>query len=100
MVLKFSQGNDIPLQVSLAHGGVAVAGLAVLFVVVSDGGDMASKVALGAYILAALGGCTIFLMGRLFKKPVPGLMITGHALIALTGCTAIRWATYAAFTGA
>jgi len=57
----------------------------VLFVVVIGSG-MASKVALGAYILAALGGCTIFLMGRLLKKPTPGL-IMGHALIAVTGCT-------------
>ena len=35
MVLKFSQGNDIPLSISITHGAAAVAGLAVLFVVVS-----------------------------------------------------------------
>ena len=100
MVLKFSQGNDIPLPVSLAHGAAAAAGLAVLFVVVSDGGGMASQVALGAYVLAALGGSTIFILGRLLKKPIPGLMITGHALIAVIGCSAISWASYTAFAGA
>jgi len=31
MVLKFSQRNDIPLPVSVAHGAASVAGLAVLF---------------------------------------------------------------------
>ena len=89
MVLKFSQGNDIPLPASFTHGATAVTGLAVLFLVVSDGSGTASKVALGAHVLAALGGYTIFIMGRLLKKPIPSLMITGHALIAVTGCTAI-----------
>jgi len=100
MVLKFSQGNDIPLPASFTHRAAAVTGLAVLFVVASDGSGTASRMALDPYILAALGGCTIFIMGRLLKKPIPGLMVTGHALIAVTGCTTISWASYTAFAGA
>jgi len=49
MVLKLSQGNDIPLPVSFAHGGAAVTGLAVLL---WFSAMAASKVALGAYVLA------------------------------------------------
>ncbi|MBL4606421.1 MAG: hypothetical protein JKY01_01140 [Pseudomonadales bacterium] len=98
MALKFSQEEEIPLAISLAHGGAAAAGLVVLFMLVSDGGGMASNIALAAYILAASGGISMFIMGRVLKKSVPGLMITGHALIAIAGCSAISWATYTALT--
>lgn len=97
MVYKISQKHEIPLVISLSHGGAAVLGLLVLYSIVSNDGGIAPTISLVAYVAAALGGCAIFFLGRVFKKPIPGLMVTAHALTAVVGCSAISWAAYTAF---
>ena len=42
-------------------------------------------VALGVFVLAALGGATIFVGFHLKERPLPIPLVIGHGLVAVTG---------------
>jgi hypothetical protein len=74
-----------PTWMALGHGGVAAAGLATLIYVASTQTlPTTGYLALGGFVLAALGGIGIFTLFHLREKPLPIPLVLGHGLIAVT----------------
>ena len=75
-----------PTWMALGHGVVAAAGLILLiYAAVSPGIPGLAQVALGVFVLAALGGAALFLGFHLRERPLPIPLVVGHGLIAVTG---------------
>jgi hypothetical protein len=75
-----------PLWLALGHGMGAICGVSVLgYTAATVGIPTSAQIALGCFILAALGGLTIFLLFHLKAKPLPIPLVLGHGLIAATG---------------
>jgi hypothetical protein len=75
-----------PLWLALVHGAVAATGIGLLiYAAISPGIPTLAQVALGIFILAALGGALLFLGFHLQRKALPILFVLGHGLIAATG---------------
>jgi hypothetical protein len=73
-----------PTWLALAHGLIAAVGLILLGNVwMTDGVPWLAQVAFGVFILAALGGLTMFLGYHLRNRPLPILFVTGHGLVAV-----------------
>jgi len=71
---------------ALGHGAVAATGVGLLiYAAVSPGIPTLAQVALGIFILAALGGATLFLGFHMRGKALPIPLVLGHGLIAATG---------------
>jgi hypothetical protein len=75
-----------PTWMALGHGGVAAVGLILLiYAAVSAGIPVLAQVALGVFIVAALGGATMFLGFHLRGRALPIPLVIGHGVAALTG---------------
>ena len=75
-----------PTWMALGHGAVAATGLVLLvYAAIDPGIPFTAQVALGAMVLAALGGLGIFFGFHLRAKPLPIPLIVGHGLIAASG---------------
>ena len=76
--------KPLPMPVALLHGGVAAAALVLLAVAaLGAGGAERARLALGLFVLAALGGFVLFSF-YMRKKQLPmGIMVV-HALVAVT----------------
>lgn len=75
-----------PTWMALGHGAVAVAGTGVIaYAALTTGVPLMVQIALGVFVLAALGGATIFLGFHLKEKPLPIPLMLGHGLLAATG---------------
>jgi hypothetical protein len=75
-----------PLWLALGHGAVAALGVGLLiYAAVSPGIPGLAQVALGIFILAALGGAVLLLGFHLRSKALPIPFVLGHGLIAATG---------------
>jgi hypothetical protein len=75
-----------PTWMALGHGAIAAAGLVTLiYAALTQTLPTAAQIALGCFILAALGGAMIFLLFHLRGKPLPMLLIVGHGTIAVAG---------------
>lgn len=75
-----------PTWMALGHGAVAVAGLGVLIsVVVGQEVTDLARIALGIFVIAALGGLTLFLGFHVRQRPLPIPLIVLHGLAALFG---------------
>jgi hypothetical protein len=75
-----------PLWMALGHGAVAATGVGLLiYAAMSQGIPTLAQVALGIFILAALGGAVLLLGFHLRSKPLPIPFVLGHGLIAATG---------------
>jgi len=76
-----------PLWLALGHGAVAATGVGLLiYAAISPAGIPAlAQVALGIFILAALGGAVLLLGFHLRSKALPIPFVLGHGLIAATG---------------
>jgi hypothetical protein len=75
-----------PLWLALVHGAVAATGVGLLiYAAVSPGIPTLAQVALGIFILAALGGATLLLGFHMRSKALPIPLVLGHGLIAATG---------------
>ena len=96
MVALRLRGRSLPpLGLALGHGGIAASGLAYLaYQAYSPGIPQLAQIALGIFVLAALGGAFIFVAYHLKNRALPIPIILGHGLLALTGyvllVTAIR----------
>jgi hypothetical protein len=75
-----------PLWMALGHGGVAAGGVGLLiYAAVSTGIPALAQVALGLFLLAALGGAVLLLGFHLRSKALPIPFVIGHGLVAATG---------------
>jgi len=87
MLVMCLRGADRPpTWLALGHGALAVAGLITLILAaVNDGLPQLAQIALGVFVLAALGGSFLFFGYHLKNRPLPKPIIIGHGLIAATG---------------
>jgi len=75
-----------PLWLALGHGAVAAAGVGLLiYAAISPGIPGLAQVALGIFIVAAIGGAVLLLGFHLRGKALPIPFVLGHGLIAATG---------------
>lgn len=75
-----------PIWMALAHGLIAVAALVALLLYAAQMGlPTIGKIALAAFVLAAVGGTYIFLEYHLNGVPLPLGLIFAHAAAASTG---------------
>jgi hypothetical protein len=90
------KGTPIPpTWLALGHGGVAVAGLGVLiYTAVTQVVPTLAILSLGGFMLAALGGATLFVGFHLKGKPLPILLVLGHGVIAVTSLVLLLLAIY------
>jgi hypothetical protein len=75
--------KPLPLPLALVHGALAATGIALLAAsVLGSGGPERARLALGLFVLAALGGFVLFSF-HLRKKQLPMGVVMVHALVAL-----------------
>jgi hypothetical protein len=81
-ILRFRE-KPLPLPLALVHGAIAAAGLVSLaLVAVPHGAPGSARVALGLFVVAALGGFLLFSM-HLRKRELPIGVVVVHALVAV-----------------
>lgn len=79
------QGSTPPIAVALIHGLLAVLGLIIVIKLVMGGGSVGNlPIALGLFVVAAIGGLVLFGL-HLKGKPLPKALIGVHALVAVIG---------------
>jgi hypothetical protein len=84
--MRFSGTLIPPTWMALGHGAVAATGLGFLIAAATGSTvPLLVQVALGVFLLAALGGATIFVGFHLQKKPLPIPLIVLHGLTAVVG---------------
>ena len=77
-----------PTWLALAHGALALFGVGLLAGwYFSYGLPPLGRIALGIFVLAAIGGATLFGGFHLRGRPLPVALVLGHGLLALTGVT-------------
>jgi hypothetical protein len=75
-----------PTLIALGHGGLAIVSfIALAYAAVDTGLPTLATIALIVFLLAALGGLTLFLGFHLREKPLPLWLVLGHGLTALVG---------------
>lgn len=80
--LRFSN-KPIPMPLALLHGTLAAVGLVVLAIHAFDAaGTSQARVALGIFVVAALGGFTLFSF-HLRKKQLPIPLVVIHGAVAV-----------------
>ncbi len=84
-MLRFRGAERPPMAIALVHGGAAAAGLIALILAVAGvPAPGLGKVALGVFVVAALGGAVLF-GNHLQKRALPKNIVVIHALVAVTG---------------
>jgi hypothetical protein len=82
-----------PILLALGHGAIALVGLAMLaYAAVNPGLPQAAQISLGLFVLAALGGISIFALFHAKNLPLPIPFVLGHGLLALTAL-GLLWAS-------
>jgi hypothetical protein len=86
-----------PLWMALGHGVVAATGVGILiYTAATQGIPTGAQVALGIFILAALGGAVLLLGFHLRSKALPVPFVIGHGLIAAAGFILLLLSVFAA----
>jgi hypothetical protein len=96
MVVIRLKGDPLPpIGLATAHGTIAGIGVLVLAYNAYDPGiPQYAQYALGIFVLAALGGATLFMMFHLKGRPLPIPLMLGHGLIALAGLGLLLYTLY------
>ncbi len=82
-VMHFRSRSAPQALLAAVHGLFAAAGLVTLaWAVVKVGGNQGAAIALGLFLLAAVGGFTL-LSFHLRGRALPGALVIGHGLIAV-----------------
>ena len=81
--------DTVPITMAMGHGAGGAVGLVVLYFAAGSIGTTALWWAFWLYVLAALGGCSLTIYSRFLGHDAPRLMIVGHGLVAVLGCTAL-----------
>src|SRR5687768_2242609 len=86
-VIRFRGAPWPPMWLALGHGAVAATGVALLIYAAMSpvGIPRLAQVALGIFLLAALGGAVLFFGFHMRRKELPIPFVLGHGLIAATG---------------
>ena len=85
-----------PTWLALGHGAIAASGvIALSYATATTEVPTLAKVALGIFVLAALGGITMFVLFHLREKALPIPLVLGHGAIAATGLVLLLLAMYA-----
>ncbi|MEO8876837.1 MAG: hypothetical protein ABI461_14685 [Polyangiaceae bacterium] len=80
--LRF-QKKELPFPVAILHGLLAASGLVALLLAVVNGTATGSaKIALGLFVVAALGGFFLFSL-HLRKRELPIPVVLVHAVVAV-----------------
>ena len=95
-IMRFTGRNLPPIGLALVHGIVAAAGLvALILTVVGHTVSTKASIALGGFVLAALGGFFLFSFHlRKQALPIPAMVI--HALVAVISFVILLLAMFAA----
>jgi hypothetical protein len=85
-----------PLWLALGHGAMAATGIGLLIYAAMQPGGMPTlaQISLGIFVLAALGGATLFLGFHMRRKPLPIPFVLGHGLIAAIGLVLLLLSTF------
>jgi hypothetical protein len=95
VVIRLKGAPLPPIGLATAHGTVAGIGVLVLgYNAYNPGIPQLAQIALGIFVLAALGGVMLFTMFHLKGRPLPIPLMLGHGLIALTGLGLLLYALY------
>jgi hypothetical protein len=93
LVLMRVANKPLPLPLALVHGALAATGIALLAVsVLGAGGPGGARLALGLFVVAALGGFVLFSF-HLRKKALPMGVVMIHALVAIAAFLILLSAT-------
>ena len=83
--IRLSGAPRPPTWLALGHGAIAAAGLvALIYAAATQTLPTIALAALGCFVLAAVGGATIFLLFHLRERPLPIPLVLGHGAIAVT----------------
>ena len=84
-----------PTWMALGHGAIGAAGLVTLILAAIDPGiPRLAQVALGMFVLAALGGLTLFGLFHLKGRPLPIPFVLGHGLLAASAFGLLLFAVF------
>ena len=84
--IRFSGNRNPPVWLAMAHGGLAVAGVALLaFAVLAGGAPAAAMWSLVLFLVAAAGGTVLFLAYEWKRELLPVWLVLVHAVIAVAG---------------
>jgi hypothetical protein len=96
LAIRLSGSPRPPTWLALGHGAIAATGLALLaYAALSSGIPQMAQVSLGLFVLAALGGATIFVGFHLKNRPLPIPIVLGHGLLALASLSLLWYSIYA-----
>jgi hypothetical protein len=95
VVIRLKGAPLPPTGLATAHGTIAGIGVLVLgYNAYNPGIPQLAQIALGIFVLAALGGVTLFTMFHSKGRPLPIPFMLGHGLLALTGLGLLLYTLY------
>ena len=95
VVIRLKGAPLPPTGLALAHGAIAACGVVALAYAAYDSGiPQLAQVALGIFVVAALGGAALFALFHSKGRPLPIPLMLGHGLIALTGLGLLLYELY------
>jgi hypothetical protein len=84
--IRFGGKRNPPAWLAMAHGGLAVAGVALLaYAVVALPVPAAATWSLVLFLVAAAGGTVLFLSYEWNRRLLPAWLVLVHALVAVIG---------------
>jgi len=97
LAIRLSGAPRPPTWLALGHGAIAATGVALLaYAAVDPGIPTLALVALGLFVLAAVGGVTIFAVFHLKQLALPIFTVVCHGLVALAGLGLLWYSIYSA----
>jgi hypothetical protein len=84
-----------PLWLAIGHGGIATAALlSLIYAAATQTLPSLAQIAIGVFVLAALGGATLLIGFHLRSKPLPIPLVIGHGAIAVAGYVLLLMALF------
>lgn len=93
--IRFGGQRNPPVWLAMAHGGLAVAGVALLaFAVLAVGVPALAMWSLLLFLVAAAGGTVLFLSYEWKRELLPTWLVLVHAVVAVLGFLLLVVAAY------
>lgn len=94
--IRFGGRRNPPVWLAMAHGGLAVAGVALLaYAVIALSVPAAALWSLVLFLVAAAGGTVLFLAYEWNRELLPTWLVVVHAIIAVLGFVLLWMAAFA-----